>query len=147
AWRGGRLRGVVHDENAWVLRGRGSCGHAGAFGNVSSVLEFGVRLLDSRRGQGPLDASQLANALAPQPGGSHRLGFDGRSVGSSSGAYFSDESFGHLGFTGTSLWCDPQAELVVVLLTNRVCPSRDNIRIRVARPRIHDEAYRIAHEV
>ncbi len=143
AWRGGRLQGVVHDENAWVLRDRGLCGHAGAFGDVSSVLELGVRLVDSLKRTGPLDARLLRASLAPQPGGSQRLGFDGRSVGSSSGKHFSDESFGHLGFTGASLWCDPRAELIVVLLTNRVCPTRENIRIRAARPRIHDAAYEL----
>ncbi|MCB9605268.1 MAG: beta-lactamase family protein [Polyangiaceae bacterium] len=142
-WRGGRLRGAVHDENAWALRGSGLCGHAGAFGEVAAVLEFGIRLLESLRGEGPLPASVLADALSPQAGGSHRLGFDGRSAGSSSGAHFSDASFGHLGFTGTSLWCDPRAELVVVLLSNRVCPTRDNIRIRSARPRIHDAVFHL----
>lgn len=144
AWRGGRLHAVVHDENAWVLRGLGLCGHAGAFAEVSSVLEFGVRLVDSLNGEGPLSRALLAESLEPRPGGSHRLGFDGRSAGSSSGSLFSDASFGHLGFTGTSLWCDPRAELVVVLLTNRVCPSRDNTRIRQARPRIHDAIHRRA---
>lgn len=144
-WRGGRLVGVVHDENAWALRGRGLCGHAGAFGEVTPLLQFGIQLVESLKGEGPLPQGLLASALAPQPGGSHRLGFDGRSAESSSGAFFSDESFGHLGFTGTSLWCDPRAELVVVLLTNRVCPTRNNIRIRSARPRIHDQTFHITH--
>ena len=67
-----------------------------------------------------------------------------RSVGthrpnpSSAGRYFSARSFGHTGFTGTSLWIDPELDLIVVLLTNRVHPTRDNIAIRALRPAIHD---------
>jgi len=77
--------------------------------------------------------------IAERPGGTHRLGWDGRSEsGSSSGARFSGRAFGHLGFTGTSVWVDPAAEAIAVLLTNRTWPSRDNVRIRAARPRVHD---------
>jgi len=71
-------------------------------------------------------------------GSSRALGWDTPSAPSSAGTYFSARSFGHTGFTGTSLWIDPDLELIVVLLTNRVHPTRDNIAIRKLRPAIHD---------
>jgi len=143
-WRGGRVRGVVHDENAFALRGRGLCGHAGLFGDARCFLTFGVALLECLRGLGPLRAETLRDALKPRPGGSYRLGFDSRSSqGSSAGRRFSSASFGHLGFTGTSLWCDPTANVAVVLLTNRVCPTRHNVAIRGARPTIHDQVHEL----
>jgi len=70
------------------------------------------------------------------------LGWDTPSVPSSSGSCFSEQSFGHLGYTGTSLWIDPLCELEVVLLSNRVHPSRANEKIKVFRPLIHDLIYR-----
>jgi CubicO group peptidase (beta-lactamase class C family) len=74
-----------------------------------------------------------------------RAGFDGKSAdGSSAGTVLGARSFGHLGFTGTSLWIDPDARIVVALLTNRVCPTRDNVKIREARPRVHDALARLA---
>ena len=72
------------------------------------------------------------------PGSSRALGWDTPSEPSSAGRYFSARSFGHTGFTGTSLWIDPELELIVVLLTNRVHPTRENIAIRRLRPAIHD---------
>ncbi|MDA0747848.1 MAG: serine hydrolase, partial [bacterium] len=73
------------------------------------------------------------------PGSTRALGWDTVSaVGSSAGRYFSERSFGHTGFTGTTLWADPERDLGVVLLTNRVHPSRDNQRIRTLRPAFHD---------
>lgn len=143
-WRGGRVRGVVHDENAFALRGTRLCGHAGLFGDARCFLDFGIALLECLRGSGPLTAATLSGALAPRSGGSYRLGFDSRSVhGSSAGERFSLSSFGHLGFTGTSLWCDPSADVATVLLTNRVCPTRDNIAIRAARPNLHDRVHKL----
>ena len=72
-----------------------------------------------------------------------RAGFDGRSEeGSSAGTEFGARSFGHLGFTGTSLWCDPDAGVVAVALTNRVNPTRENVGIRSVRPRLHDALHR-----
>ena len=72
-----------------------------------------------------------------------RAGFDGKSgEASAAGNLTSPATFGHLGFTGTSLWCDPVAERVTVLLTNRVCPSRENVLIRSARPRVHDALFK-----
>jgi CubicO group peptidase (beta-lactamase class C family) len=137
----GAIRGAVHDENAWALSGHGHSGHAGLFGTAQAVAGFGVAVLDALagRGDGWLRASDIAPLLEKRPPGSLRAGFDGKSGPSSAaGDRASSETFGHLGFTGTSLWCDPTAERVTVLLTNRVCPTRENVRIRAVRPRIHD---------
>jgi serine-type D-Ala-D-Ala carboxypeptidase len=143
-FRGGVLHGVVHDENAWALSGHALSGHAGLFGTAESVARFGASLLDAVNGRSNawLDASSLAPLLRERPGGTLRAGFDGKSEsGSSAGSAAGRRSFGHLGFTGTSLWCDPDADRAVVLLSNRVCPTRHNARIRVARPAVHDALF------
>jgi CubicO group peptidase (beta-lactamase class C family) len=137
----GATRGVVHDENAWALSGHGLSGHAGLFGTAAAVVGFGVAVLDALAGRSDawLRISEIAPLVEPRPLGSLRAGFDGKSGPSSAaGERSSAATFGHLGFTGTSLWCDPMAERVTVLLTNRVFPTRDNLRIRPVRPRIHD---------
>jgi CubicO group peptidase (beta-lactamase class C family) len=154
SWRGGVVRGRVHDENAWALTGDGGSGHAGMFGTVSAVLAFGCAVLDAidpapgvsaTPGLGP---SPLSWLVTPRPGGTLRAGFDGKSLeGSSAGALASPRAFGHLGFTGTSLWVDPDAHLVVVLLTNRVHPTRHHLAIRTARPRAHDALFARAREL
>lgn len=144
AFRGGALRGVVHDENAWAFAGHGAAGQAGLFGDAESVARFGAALLDALAGRDEsfLRRSELDELVRPRPLGTLRAGFDGKSdTGSSAGSRASGATFGHLGFTGTSLWCDPVAERVVVLLSNRVCPTRENLRIREARPRVHDELF------
>jgi CubicO group peptidase (beta-lactamase class C family) len=131
------VRGHVHDENAWAFGGLGACGHAGLFGTIEAVLRFGRFVLD--------DMTSLAWVLREREGGTLRAGFDGKaSEGSSAGSVLGPRSFGHLGFTGTSLWIDPETRVVVALLTNRVCPTRDNLRIREARPRVHDTLARAA---
>jgi CubicO group peptidase (beta-lactamase class C family) len=144
--RGGALRGVVHDDNAWALSGHGTSGHAGLFGTVEAVLGFGAELLSALEGRSAwLDQSVLWNLVKPRPGGTLRAGFDGKSEGASSaGSLAGPRTFGHLGFTGTSLWCDPGAGIATVLLTNRVCPTRDNPRIRAARPQVHDALFAMA---
>jgi CubicO group peptidase (beta-lactamase class C family) len=134
-WRGGPVLGAVHDENAWALTGSGGSGHAGIFATVSAVLAFGRAVLEA------LDGEDLAWLVRQRPGGTLRAGFDGKSAWpepSSAGTHMGPRAFGHLGFTGTSLWIDPDARIVVSLLTNRVCPTRDHLRIRVARPWAHD---------
>ncbi len=144
AWRGGEIRGHVHDENAWALAGDGACGHAGLFGTIGAVLRFGAFVLDH--------LNDLDWLVRERDGGTLRAGFDGKSPnGSSAGTVLGARAFGHLGFTGTSLWMDPDARVVVALLTNRVCPfpgsaapGRDNVRIRDARPRVHDALAREA---
>lgn len=145
-WRGGLVVGAVHDENAWALTAYGGSGHAGLFGRVDAVLAFGAAVLAGwAHREGPLAHAPLASLIAPRPGGSLRAGFDGKSAeGSSAGALASDAAFGHLGFTGTSLWIDPAREAVVALLTNRVSPTRANVAIRKARPRAHDALFAAA---
>jgi CubicO group peptidase (beta-lactamase class C family) len=150
AWRGGEIRGRVHDENAFALRGSGACGHAGMFGTASAVLAFGIAALEAiERGKGPLATDDDLDWLVrPRQGGTLRAGFDGKSGGggSTAGAIAGPRTFGHLGFTGTSLWIDPDAEAVAVLLTNRVHPTRDNASIRAARPWANDALFRMAAE-
>ena len=144
-WRGGLVTGRVHDENAWVLTGVGASGHAGMFGTVEAVVRFGEAVLDGLEGRGPFAGADLARLVAERPNGTLRAGFDGKSAnGSSAGVCFGPRSFGHLGFTGTSLWIDPDARIVAVLLTNRVSPSRDRLGIRDARPRAHDALHAYA---
>jgi CubicO group peptidase (beta-lactamase class C family) len=147
AWRGGPVVGAVHDENAWALTENGGSGHAGIFANVAAVLAFGTAVLDALDGAGsPFGAkADLAWLVRDRPGGTERAGFDGKShKGSSAGQRMGPRSFGHLGFTGTSLWIDPDAKVIVTLLTNRVSPTRDHIAIRAARPRAHDALVRRA---
>jgi CubicO group peptidase (beta-lactamase class C family) len=138
ALRGRLPRAEVHDENCAAFGG--ICGHAGLFGTAQAVLEFGLAWLAALAGRsGWLDQALVRWALSPLPGGGHVVGWDTRSgEGSSAGALFSERSFGHLGFTGTSIWCDPVRELCAVLLSNRVHPTRENIAIRAFRPRFHD---------
>jgi CubicO group peptidase (beta-lactamase class C family) len=144
-WRGGVVRGRVHDENAWALTGLGGSGHAGMFGTLGSVLSFGCAVLDALAGRGPFAGADIADLTRERPGGSLRAGFDGKSgEGSSAGESFGPRAFGHLGFTGTSLWIDPDADVVVVLLTNRVHPSRENTTIRAARPAAHEALFQRA---
>ncbi len=142
-WRGHVLRGEVHDDNCYVLGG--IAGHAGVFGNVRDTLRFGKMWLQAHLGR-PLVADWLTPAQARKfwtastvPQSVRALGWDGVSPqGSSTGKLFSLSSRGHLGFTGTSLWIDPEKKLVVTLLTNRVHPTRTNEKIKAFRPLFHD---------
>lgn len=140
-WRG-EVRGAVHDENAWAIAGDAAAGHAGLFGDARSVLDLGLAVLDVIAGRRPdwLGPEDLEPMLRDRPGGTLLAGFDRRSGASpSSGSRFGARTFGHLGFTGTSVWIDPDAEIVAVLLTNRVHPTRDNTpAIRRARPAVYD---------
>lgn len=149
AWRGGEITGVVHDENAWALAGHGLAGHAGLFATAAALARFGAAILDalSGRDESWLARDELLPLVRERPGGSLRAGFDGRSAsGSSAGGIAGPHAFGHLGFTGTSLWCDPDAQAAVVLLTNRVNPTREHIAIRGARPAVHDALFTLARE-
>jgi CubicO group peptidase (beta-lactamase class C family) len=141
AFRGGIVNGLVHDENAWAMSGDAASGHAGLFGDVRSVVALGVAIVDALAGRRAewLSPEDLAPLLRERPGGSLLAGFDRRSGDApSSGRLFGPRTFGHLGFTGTSLWIDPDASLVGVLLTNRVHPTRDHLAIRRARPAAYD---------
>jgi CubicO group peptidase (beta-lactamase class C family) len=139
-WRGGELRGVVHDENAWAFAGHGIAGHAGLFGTAEAVARFGAAVLDALTCQSDWLEPEMARELVrPRPGGTLRAGFDGKApTGSAAGTLAGPATFGHLGFTGTSVWCDPDAGLVTVLLSNRVHPTRAHTAIRQARPEVHD---------
>jgi CubicO group peptidase (beta-lactamase class C family) len=142
-WRGRLLRGEVHDENAAAMGG--VAGHAGLFGTAESVLAIsGAWLRGYHEGESILDGELVRQFTTRQESAarsSWALGWDTPSAPSSSGSHFSERSFGHLGYTGTSLWIDPLCELEVVLLSNRVHPSRRNEKIKVFRPRIHDLIY------
>jgi CubicO group peptidase (beta-lactamase class C family) len=141
-WRGGVVSGAVHDENAWALTGPGGSGHAGIFGTIDAVLTFGSAFLDALEGRGPLGDRPMEWLVRQRPGGTLRAGFDGKSEsGSSAGTHAGPRTFGHLGFTGTSLWLDPDAHVVVALLTNRVFPSREHLAIRDVRPWAHDSLF------
>jgi serine-type D-Ala-D-Ala carboxypeptidase len=146
AFRGGEIVGKVHDENAWALSGLGISGHAGLFGTAPAVLKFGTCVLDALSGfrDDWLGASELEPLVRARPGGTLRAGFDGRAeAGSAAGSRMGPRSFGHLGFTGTSLWCDPDDALVAVILTNRVNPTRSNVAIRTVRPELGDALFEV----
>ena len=144
AWRQRLLCGEVHDENAASMGG--VAGHAGLFGTAESVLAVSGAWLRAYHGnESILDGELVRQFVIRQEsaaGSSWALGWDTPSVPSSSGVYFSPQSFGHLGYTGTSLWIDPLCGLEVVLLSNRVHPSRKNEKIKVFRPLLHDLIYR-----
>jgi CubicO group peptidase (beta-lactamase class C family) len=136
-WRGRLLQGEVHDENAFALGG--IAGHAGLFGTAEAVGQVTKAWLEGYQGKSGIFDCQLVRRFATaQPGTSWALGWDTPSQPSSSGQWFSPESFGHLGFTGTSIWIDPVRELEVIFLSNRVHPTRDNQAIKVFRPKLHD---------
>ena len=139
-WRGHVLRGEVHDDNCFVLGG--VSGHAGLFGHVQDVLSFGTLWLQALKGTPTLIMPQTAQknfTFTHVPESVRSLGWEGVSrEASSTGKYFSSKSHGHLGYTGTSLWIDPEKQLVVTLLTNRVHPSRTNEKIKTFRPLFHD---------
>lgn len=142
-WRRRLLQGQVHDDNAWAMGG--VCGHAGLFGTLSSVYSAAREWAKCRAGE-PNDLgishSVVTDAFIDghlRRQGNRFLAWDRRTPGkSTSGQYFSAASYGHLGFTGTSIWNDPVEDITVVLLTNRVCPTRDNTGIRQFRPMVHD---------
>ena len=136
-WRGRFLHGEVHDENASALGG--VAGHAGLFGTAQAVGQVTKAWLDSYLGKPSIFGQELVRQFVKaQPDTSWGLGWDTPSQPSSSGKWFSPESFGHLGFTGTSIWIDPVRELEVIFLSNRVHPTRDNPAIKTFRPKLHD---------
>lgn len=140
AWRKKLLQGQVHDDNAYAVGGID--GHAGLFGTARDVYGLIAALLDAYHGRaaGPVFKPDLVRLFLEEHQACGRaLGFDMPSAeGSSSGRHFSSRSVGHLGFTGTSFWVDPDRELTVILLTNRVHPTRENTRIKAFRPVFHD---------
>jgi beta-N-acetylhexosaminidase len=132
--------GEVHDENAWAMGG--IAGHAGLFSTAGDIAAFAQMMLN-----GGIYGHErlLARATIQQFTAHHTIGNSTRTLGwdvpeegSSSGHYFSPQSFGHLGFTGTSLWIDPERRTFIILLTNRVNPSRANEKIKQVRPAVCD---------
>lgn len=144
-WTEGRKgkfsHGVVHDENAYRLGG--VSGHAGLFGSARDLAIFLQMLLNG----GSYGETQL---LSPKTielftsrqnvvaGSSRALGWDTADGNNSAGKLMSEKAFGHTGYTGTSVWADPQSGLLVVLLSNRVHPTRENRRILSFRPKLHE---------
>jgi len=133
------IQGEVQDENASVLGG--IAGHAGLFSTAENLAIFAHAMLN---GGHPILRSttvELFSRREPAPEGTSRgLGWDTPSAPSQSGEYFSPHSFGHLGYTGTSLWIDPDRQLSIVLLTNRTWPDCQNQAIKQVRPAFHDAA-------
>jgi CubicO group peptidase (beta-lactamase class C family) len=141
-WRRKIIRGSVHDENAYSLGGYS--GHSGLFGTAKDVYTL-VNLLSMHFN------GERSDYLRPETvriffsrqnivnGSTWALGWDTPSTeASSAGKYFSANSVGHLGFTGTSVWMDLKKDVIVVFLTNRVHPTRDNERIKAFRPMLHN---------
>ena len=159
-WRGRLLRGEVHDENCWVLGG--AAGHTGLFGTAPAVGAFAretLRALSAAQGlardtsspEGLRYDTGAAQGFGPAtvarfvqkstvPGSSRALAWDTMLSTSSCGTRMSPRAIGHTGFTGTSLWIDPELDLYVVFLTNRVHPTRENNQIQVVRRQVHDAA-------
>lgn len=140
-WRKKVLCGEVHDDNAYAMGG--VAGHAGLFASARDIHSLIARLGRCLRGRDDfLPAPILEEFLSRDTSvanSTYALGWDTPSAsGSSSGSYFSPRSAGHLGFTGTSIWWDLQKDCHVILLTNRVHPTRKNEKIREFRPLIHD---------
>src|SRR6056297_453437 len=137
-WRRKMMRGEVEDENAWAAGGID--GHAGLFGTAAGVHRLCCQILQALKNKETnVINSSVIRCFADNNGMVRPAGFNSPSDrNASSGRFFSKRSVGHLGFTGTSFWIDPDNGLITVLLTNRVHPSRENIDIRKFRPRIHD---------
>jgi CubicO group peptidase (beta-lactamase class C family) len=135
------LVGEVDDENAFAMGG--VAGHAGLFAPVREVDRIARELVACHAGRSDFVPQKIVREFwtrdAAVPGSTWGLGWDTPSpLGSSSGRHFSPNAVGHLGFTGTSIWIEPEREIAISMLTNRVHPRRDNERIREFRPKIHD---------
>ncbi len=139
-WRNSLLQGEVHDEASAMLNG--VAGHAGLFSTASDIAKLMSVLINNGMYNGkyfinPETVKLFTTRYSEQS--SRALGWDTKSEkGSSAGDFFSPYSFGHTGYTGTSVWADPERKLVVIFLTNRVYPTRDNIKILKVRPELHN---------
>jgi CubicO group peptidase (beta-lactamase class C family) len=147
ARRGRTLVGEVHDDYAAALGG--VAGHAGLFGNAEGVAVFARALLRAARGDtsvsAPLSPALVSKATLKStvPGSSRALGWDTMLPASSCGTELSPAAFGHVGFTGTSLWIDPVLDRYFVLLTNRVCGGGTLEAMRRVRRAFHDALSKI----
>ena len=139
-WRGRTLLGEVHDDNTYAMGG--VSGQAGLFGTIQDVAVLAGAWLGSLLQSGGVFEPSLVQQFwqrSKVPGSTRTLGFDTPSPhGSQAGGRFGPRTVGQLGFTGTSLWIDPDRELIVVLLTNRVHPTRENETIKQFRPVLHE---------
>ena len=139
-WRMKTLQGEVHDETSAMLNG--VAGHAGLFSTAEDI----AKLLSVLINKGKVDQKTFIKQSTIElftkrtsKESTRAIGWDTKSdSGSSAGKYFSKNSFGHTGYTGTSIWADPDRNLFVVFLTNRVYPTRENTKIQKVRPRLHD---------
>jgi len=134
-FRGRIIQGEVQDENCSVLGG--VAGHAGLFSTSEDLSRFARAMLQGGR---PILRPETVALFTRREAtaGTHALGWDTPSTPSQSGKYFGPNSFGHLGYTGTSLWIDPERGLSITLLTNRTWPDCSNQAIKQVRPRVHD---------
>src|SRR5580704_4613817 len=131
------IQGEVQDENAYVLGGVAA--QAGLFSTAADLAKFAHTMLQAGRPIVRPETVALFTRREAAPAGTSRaLGWDTPSAPSQSGKYFSPQSFGHLGYTGTSLWIDPTRQLSIILLTNRTWPDCSNQAIKQIRPRFHD---------
>ena len=131
------IQGEVQDENAFVLRG--VAGHAGLFSTAEDLTRFAQAMLHGGHPiLRPETVALFTHRASAPPGTSRALGWDTPSAPSQSGKYFGPTSFGHLGYTGTSLWIDPERQLSIVLLTNRTWPDCANQAIKQVRSKFHD---------
>lgn len=148
-WRGCTVRGRVHDENAYLLGG--VAGHAGLFSTVQDVEKLAQTLLADLQGaEVLLPARFLAASTQRQrlvADSARALAWEAARPEASCGSHCSTSGFGHTGFTGTSLWIDPQRDLYIALLANRVHPSRSNSDFIGFRPRLHDRAFELADQI
>jgi CubicO group peptidase (beta-lactamase class C family) len=139
-WRKKLLSGQVHDENAYVVGG--VQGHAGLFGTAADLHKLLFELLSAyheHRSATHFRPDLVRLFFRRLPGTDKALGFDVPAANNSSaGKYFSVNSVGHLGFTGTSFWMDLDRSIIVILLTNRVHPNRESAAIKAFRPKLHD---------
>lgn len=143
-WRMRLLQGEVHDERAFMLGG--VAGHAGLFSTVDDLSHFALMMNNNGmfKGKRILSSKIIDEWTTKQSNQSDRgLGWDTKALEgySSAGIKFSNKSFGHTGFTGTSIWIDKETKLFAILLTNRVHPTRANKKISKFRPLIHDAIY------
>lgn len=142
---GRELVGEVHDDNARAMGG--AAGHAGLFSTAADVARLGAAWLDALAGRGGWLSRKTAEAAVRRRASGRGLGFDlALAEGSSAGARMGRGTFGHLGFTGCSLWIDPGAECAVALLTNRVHMGDSLDAIKAFRPRFHDALMRALFE-
>jgi CubicO group peptidase (beta-lactamase class C family) len=138
------IQGEVQDENACVLGG--VAGHAGVFSSAEDLAIFANNMLETESRLVRPDTVKLFTQRESLPVGTSRaLGWDSPSSPSQSGKSFSSKSFGHLGYTGTSLWIDSERQLAIILLTNRTWPDCANQQIKQVRPAFHDAVAEALH--